>query len=237
MRLFIVVGLAVVAAIAGCMVVPRSVGHDTVHALVGAIIVVAGVVSASFLIHARRHHSLAQGMAALARRGALAGETVELVPGLPSPVVAGLWSPRIFCGEDLPSRLDNEELEAVILHERHHQLDRAPLRIVAISALSLIVSRLASGRAWLERERARIEIAADRYALAAGAGRPAIASALLKLSAAPALVGAAGFATAADLRIQALLGEPTGLDRDPPRATALAALGLLIAVCLVAYFS
>lgn len=236
MRFVIPAGLAVVAAIAGCLVVPQSIGHGTVHAIFGAIIVVAAVVGATFLVHARRHHLLAKGMAALARSGTLAGELVEFVPGLPSPVVAGLWAPQIFCGQDLRDQLDNEELKAVILHERHHQLDRAPLRMVAISALSLLAGLLASGRALLERERARIEIAADHYAIAGGASRSAIAGALLKLSEAPALGGAPGFAGAADLRIRALLGEQTGLDRYPPPA-AVVAVGLLLAACLVAYLS
>lgn len=231
------VALVFAAAIPGCLLAPASVGHDTLHALFGAITVIAGVVIASFLVHARRHHSLARGMAAIARRGALAGELVDFVPGLPSPVVAGLWWPRIFCSEDLASRLDSEELEAVIRHERHHRLDRAPLRIVAMTALSPVFSRVAGGRAWLERERARIEIAADRYALAAGSSRAAIASALLKLPDSSTASGAPGFATAADLRIRALLGEPTGIDRDPPPLTALAAVGLLLGVCVVAYLS
>lgn len=227
--------LVLVAAIGGCMAVPRTLGLEVAHTFIGAIIVASAVVLASFLYQARRHHGLATGMARLAHRGAIAGQTVDFVPGLSSPLVAGLWRPRIYCGDDLTVVLDQEEVEAVILHERHHLRDRAPLRIVAMSAVAPLLGRFARGRTWLERERARIEIAADRFALAAGASRPAVASALLKLSAAPALVGAPGFATAADLRIRALLDEPTGLDRDRPLARVLATVVFVLATCVVAY--
>lgn len=236
-RMVPLVALTLVGAIGGCMAVPQTFGREVAHAMIAAIILGSVVVLASFLRQARRHHRLAAGMARLARHGALAGESVEFVAGLASPVVAGLWRPRIYCADDLARRLDREEIEAVILHERHHRLDRAPLRMVAMAAVVPALGRLARGRAWLERESARIEIAADRYAVAAGASRAAIASALLKLSETPGLVGAPGFASAADLRIRALLDEPTGLDVDRSLVRTVGALGLLLAVCVIAYLS
>lgn len=230
--------LTLVGAIGGCMAVPQAVGQEVAHALMAAIILSAAVVIASFLYQAIRHHRLAAGMAGLARHGAIGGEPVEFVAGLASPVVAGLWRPRIYCADDLTTRLDPDEVEAVVLHERHHLLDRAPLRMVALAAVAPAMGRVAQGRAWLERERARIEIAADRYALGAGASRPAIAGALLKLSETPGLVGAPGFASAADLRIRALLlDEPTGLDVDRPLVQTVAAVGFLLAACVIAYLS
>ncbi|MGH2489434.1 MAG: hypothetical protein ACRDFR_07440, partial [Candidatus Limnocylindria bacterium] len=72
-----------------------------------------------------------------------------------------------------------------------------------------------AGRAWLTRQMAALEIAADRHALAQGASRGALARALLRLQPLENAGGVGiGFATAADLRLQALLGEtleaPTG---------------------------
>lgn len=229
------VALLVLAAIGGCMAVPQALGREVADAAIGATAVLFSIVLGSFVYQARRHHRLASGMARLAHPGAVAGQSVEFVPGLGSPLVAGLWRPRIYCADDLATQLDAEEVEAVILHERHHVVDRAPLRIVLLAALSPILGRLARGGAWLERERARLEIAADRSALAAGASRPAIAGALLKLSASPPPVGALGFATATDLRIRALLDEPTGLDRDRPLAAMVAAGLFVLAACVVAY--
>lgn len=220
------------AAIRGCMALPPSVAHDVGHVLI--VVMTLGLVPsiAAMVYQAGRHERLAHGLARLAYRGTLAGEPVGIVPGLTAPLVAGLWTPRIFSGDDLEARLDEEELRAVMLHERHHQRDRATLRLVALSALAPILGRTVSSRAWLERERARIEIAADAYALAEGVSRPAMASALLKLSAGPGVTWAPGFATAADLRVRALLGEPTGLDFDGRRAW-IVQTALLIAACLV----
>lgn len=220
------------AVIGGCMAIPRSVAHDVAHVLIVAMTLGVMPLIAAMVYQAGRHERLARGLARLAYHGTLAGEPVKVVPGLAAPLVAGLWRPRIFSGDDMDARLDEEELRAVILHERHHQRDRATLRLVVLSALAPLLGRTVLSRAWLERERARIEIAADAYALAEGASRPAMASALLKLSIGPALTWAPGFATAADLRVRALLGEPTGLDVDCRRAWIVQTV-LLVAACLV----
>lgn len=231
-RIVVLFVAGALVAIGGCLATPPSVAHDVAHVLI--VVTMLGLMSllAAWLYHAGRHERLARGLARLAYSGTLAGEPVEIVPGLTAPLVAGLWTPRIFSGDDLDARLDEEELRAVVLHERHHQRGHAPLRLVALSAIEPWLGRTVSGRAWLERERARIEIAADAYALAEGASRPAMAGALLKLSAAPGLTWAPGFATAADLRVRALLGEPTGLDFDGRRAWIVQTV-LLIAACFV----
>lgn len=233
-RLVLVYVAIAVAAIGGCLAPPPSVAHDAAHALVLAMTLGLMSLLAAGVYQGGRHERLARGMARLAHRGTLAGELVEIVPGLAAPFVAGLWTPRIFSGDDLSGRLDEEELRAVMLHERHHQRDRAPLRLVGLSALALLLGRTVSGRAWLEQERARIEIAADACALAEGVSRPAMASALLKLSAGPGLTWAPGFATAGDLRVRALLGEPTGLNVDRRFRWAIPAI-VLVAACLVVY--
>ena len=236
-RAVVLAVLVSLAAIAGCMAAPPSVGHQAAHALLTTGIAAAALVVASFFVQAYRHQLLVNTLKGLSREATVAGEPVELVRDLASPFVAGLWRPRIFCPDDLGNRLDRDELEAVILHERHHRLERAPLRMAALSALAPVVCRAAPGRAWLEREAARLEIAADRYALAEGGQRPALASALLKLS--PAgwpVLAAPGFASAAELRIRDLLGEATGLDASRPVAHACGAV-LLVAICVVAYFS
>ena len=224
------------AAVGGCMVVPQAVGRDAAHVMLAAIAALLTVLVAAVLHHAHRHRQVATGLARLAYRGSLAGEPVELVPGLDAPLVAGLRAPRVFCGDDLHLRLDEEELRAVILHEQHHRRDRAPLRLVALSGLGTLVGRTAAGRAWIERERARIEIAADAHALAAGVSRAALAGALLKVSTVQRFASAPGFATATDLRVRALLGEPTGLDLDR-RLGWTATAALVVAACLVVYLT
>lgn len=224
------------AAIGGCLVSPPPVGHDVATGLLAAMVLGVVPLLAMFAYHARRHQRLAGGMARLASPGTLAGEPVEVVPGLGAPLVAGLWTPRIFSGDDLDARLDEEELRAVILHERHHQCERAPLRLVALSAVAPLLGRVVTGRAWLEWQRARLEIAADRHALAAGVSRAALASALLKLSVGPGAGWAPGFATAAELRVEALLSEPSGRTIEGRSRWTNAAIAV-VAACLVVVIS
>lgn len=222
------------AAIVACMVAPANSMHGTGHVLLVAGGLPAIVLLVAIVREARRHQRLAANLARLARPATLEGRPVGLVPGLGAAVVAGLRRPRIYCADDLPDRLDAEELRAVILHEHHHQLDDAPARLVLIGAIAPVLGRLEAGRAWMERERARLEIAADAFALEAGASRPALASALVKLASSPGLSVAPGFASAADLRVRALLGDATGIEGEGSAGRVVRAL-VLVASCLVLY--
>lgn len=227
-------GAVALTAIAACMLVPANSVRGTGQAL----LVVGGLLAVALLVaigrEVWRHERLAASIARLAVPAMLGERPVGLVPGLGAAVVAGLRRPRIFCADDLADRLDAEELRAVILHEHHHQLEGAPARLVLIGALAPVLGRLEAGRAWMERERARLEIAADAYALASGASRSALASALIKLSSSSGLVGAPGFASAADLRVRALLGDATGNEADGSAGQFVAAL-ILVAACVVFY--
>jgi Zn-dependent protease with chaperone function len=234
MRRTLRVGVGTFAAIAACMLAPasgmRGIGHP---------ILVMGFAAAIVLLvaigrEAWRHQQLAGSMARLSSPTTIDGRSVALVPGLGAAVVAGLHRPRIYCADDLLHRLDPDELRAVILHEHHHQLERGPVRLVLIGAIAPVLGRLDAGRAWMERERARIEIAADIYALQAGASRPALASALVKLASTPGMIAAPGFANAADLRVRALLGEATGIDSGGSTGQIAAAI-VLIASCVALY--
>lgn len=229
-------GASTVAVIAACMLAPaggmRGIGHPLLLVASGVAIIFLAALSRE----AWRHHRLAAGIGRFARVATIDGRSVSFVPGLGGALVAGLRRPRIFCGDDLPDRLDLEELRAVVLHEHHHQLAGGPARLVLIGALSHLLDRVEAGRAWTERERARIEIAADAYALASGASRPALASALVKLASSAGPTLAPGFASAADLRIRALLGE--GIDFDGGRsAEQVAGAIVLIASCLTLYLT
>ena len=233
-RRTVLIAIGVAAAIGGCMLAPpaamRGLGHLS--------LVLGAFLAAAFLgavgREAWRHGRLAASFSRLAEPGLLSGRPVGVIPGLSGALVAGLCRPQIFCGHDLSSRLNTDELRAVILHEHHHQLAGAPVRLVVIAALGTILRRLEAGRAWIERERARIEVAADAFALASGASRPALARALVKLGTGPASSIAPGFATAADLRIRELLGESTGIqDRG---VSASLVTGLLVVGSCVAIF-
>ena len=236
MRRSALIGLGTLAVIAACMLAPASGMRGVGHPLLLAASVVAIIFLAALSREAWRHQRLAAGLGRIGRPATIDGQSVALVPGLGGALVAGLRRPRIFFGDDLPNSLDVEELRAVVLHEHHHQVAAGPARLVLIGALSPLLDRVEAGRAWIERERARIEIAADAYALASGASRPALASALVKLASSRRPSLAPGFASAADLRIRALLGE--GIDFDGSRsAEQIAGAIVLIASCLTLYLT
>lgn len=204
-------------ATALCALVAPILGH---LALAMAPIVVAGVAALAALSVALawrgyRHQRLAEQLGSWALPTTLAGIAVQGLPQAEAPFVAGLRHPQIFCSPGLPASLAPDELRAVLLHERYHQIDRAPAKLVLLETLAPLVGRLPAGGPWLARRVAELEIAADRHALAHGSSRPALARALLKLTPIQASIGLGiGFASAADLRLRALLDEP---QPRPPR--------------------
>ena len=199
-------------------------GLASVEFILGAAIAV--FVALSIVRQGVRHRRVAQGLQREARPALVADRLVGLVPGSGLVLVAGIRGPQIYCSADIVGRLEPDELNAVLLHERHHMLTHAPARLVLLSALAPVLGRLPSGQAWIERERAQIEIAADTHALDNGATRPALARAIFKLQAAPPTTSVAAFASANALRLRALLGED--------KARARSTVRRLVAVAMVA---
>ena len=192
---------------------------ETVVALSAAIAIFVAVMT---LLEVRRHRRLVRQLSRTAHTTQMAGHEVHLVPGLAAPYVAGLTRARIYCPTDLASRLSQDELRAVILHEHHHQQAHAPLRLVLLSALRPAVDLLPGGREWVEHRRGAIEIAADDHAIARGARRSVIAGALVKLSMPGREMALAGYASASELRLRHLLGD------EEARGTATSKVALLV---------
>ena len=215
-----------------CMAILPQPGHPPPFQLplVMAVAVVGGAIFVVVGWHARRHSRLATELVHRSRAVDLDGQLVYELDGLEAAVVAGLRHPRIFCASDLRTRLAPDELRAVLLHERFHQLDYAPAKLVVLQALAPLLHSFEAGRAWLARCRAALEIAADWHALANGASRPALASALLRLSGDAPGVGA-GFTSAADLRLAALVeGRGPDVRSRPLWPVVLSAVVLLCAM-------
>lgn len=159
---------------------------------------------------------------------------MQLVPGHRLALVAGLRKPATYLSPDVVEALTRDELTAVLEHERHHEITHAPLRLAVLAG---IVGPLAIAKPiarYTERYRARLEIEADAHALAGGISRRSIARAILKLAdPREALGGAPAFASAAELRLRVLLGDPapkrSRLREDAAVATAIA--GVIVIVC------
>src|SRR5207249_2159155 len=138
-----------------------------------------------------------------ARPVVVSGRPVRIVPDSGLLLVAGIRRPRTYCSLDVLGQLSPAESRAVLLHERHHEQVRAPARLVALAGLESFLRWSGVGRLWLHRQRARIEIEADRYALHEGALRSELASALIKLQQIPRADARAAFGSATELRLRA----------------------------------
>jgi Zn-dependent protease with chaperone function len=214
-----------------CMLVAPIPGRLSFAAGPAAIAATAGlaVLAAGFAWRGYRHQRLTGGLRARARPASLAGIAVHELDEADAAFVAGLLEPQIFCSPELTTSLASDELRAVLLHERHHQLDRAPAKLVLLETLAPLVGRLRGGADWLERRVAELEIAADRHAIRQGGSRPALARALLKLASAHSPTGVGiGFGRATDLRLRALLTE------EDPRANRLPVAWLVAPVVAAA---
>ncbi len=117
----------------------------------------------------------------LARAGAglgIADRLTYLGWGTPAACCYGLIWSRVAVTAGLITQLDDEELVAVLAHERHHLRRRDPLRYLLLHALTAATFMFPVAPALRRRQEARIELAADRAALAE-APRGALAGALL----------------------------------------------------------
>jgi len=108
------------------------------------------------------------------------GEVVQLIDGdRPQAFCGGLLRPRIYLSTAALVELDDDELRAVVAHERHHQRRRDPLRLLAAHAAGEALFFLPVLRHLRERYSALAELAADEAAVAAVGDRSVLASALL----------------------------------------------------------
>ena len=108
------------------------------------------------------------------------GTTVLLLDDeTPQAFCAQLLRPRIYLSTGALVALEDEELRAVLAHERHHQRRRDPLRLLVASALGDALFFLPVLRRLRKRYAELAEIAADDAAIAATGNRSVFASALL----------------------------------------------------------
>ena len=230
-----IASIVAVSAVGVCMWVSPIPGHPSgwlPPATVALLIVIAALLAGIVAWKGYRHHQLSSQLRGMAHPASICDIGVQELPGVDGAFVAGLRRPQIFWSPELNARLDANELRAVVLHERYHQLDRAPAKLVLLEAVAPALSLFRGGEDWLARRIARLEIAADRHARRQGVSQGALAGALLKLAPRqPGSVGI-GFASATELRLRALLDEPTTSNASFALGWLLAALAAA-AVCVL----
>lgn len=230
----LVVAIAALVAGAVCAATARALGGDP---LLGAELGVGGVTVGWLGVLALSVRGAVHGQRELQRRTRLfrrGGRLFRLIDSSHrrDAFVLGPFRPEIFVSRPLLDALDDEELDAVLLHEEHHRRTGAPLRTMALQAwMQLVGSVPVLGRC-IDRRLAQLEIDADRYAMAAGATAATIASALVKCDRADGRADS-HYASAADLRLRQLTGGAVGggVAAAPIEWLAPGLLGLGLAVC------
>jgi Zn-dependent protease with chaperone function len=148
----------------------------------------------------------------------------------PEAFCAGLFRPRVYITTGALAKLDEQGLNAVLLHERHHARRRDPLRLAAGRVIARSLFFLPGVRELRRGQQMLTEVSADESALAGASGdRSALARAILSFGDAPEGGAPSGIDP---VRVDYLLGEPPSW-RFPGLMCA-AAVALLAIVATVA---
>jgi Zn-dependent protease with chaperone function len=193
--------------------------------LVGTAVVVIGLRSLIRQVGAqRRYRAKVHVCDHMTVRGVDAGVFTHPEP---QAFCAGLVRPRIFVSTGAVRGLSPAELEAVLMHERHHLVRRDPLRILLARALGEALFFVPAVKRLARRYEQLAEVAADEAAIAAVESPGTLASALLTFGerGAPSVV--VGIAPE---RVDHLLGSPPRwrLPRALLAASLVAAAALIV---------
>lgn len=138
----------------------------------------------------------------------LAAQVAYLATPVPIALCYGLLRPRIMVSAGMLARLNDAELTAILLHERHHLQRRDPLRSLAMHAVTAGLFLMPLAPVWQRWFETRMELAADQAALSV-MPRGALAGALAAvLTAAPARPAGLAALSATEARIASLVGTP-----------------------------
>jgi Zn-dependent protease with chaperone function len=149
----------------------------------------------------------------------------------------GLIRPRIYLSTGLLTRLSDNELEAVLLHEVYHCRRYDPLRTLIMDVIATMFFFLPILGEWCRWQRTHAELQADRFAIQLRGRRP-LAGALYKLlthapeASARNRTTAVGF-SATEMRLAHLLTN-TPIRWQMPVAPLLTSTLVLLLICFVA---
>ncbi len=149
---------------------------------------------------------------------------------VPRAFCAGLFRPRIYVSSAARTLLDQEALDAVLAHERHHAERHDPLRLASMRVFARALFFLPPLAALERRQLSLAELSADENAVIAASGdRSALARAMLVFSES----GTGGDGVGVEpTRVEHLLGEPQ--DWRFPAVLCLAAASVLAAIATIA---
>jgi Zn-dependent protease with chaperone function len=135
---------------------------------------------------------------------------------LPLAFTGGFLKPRIFISRKLVNILAEKELQAVVLHESHHQRSKDPLKGLIVSFISDFLFFLPVSRFLKKTYHLTSEITADAYSISSQADPLDLVGSLLKVQ---KLNGPASwFFDPTTERAKHLLGQPARISLPLKRA-------------------
>ncbi|MGH2425050.1 MAG: M56 family metallopeptidase, partial [bacterium] len=164
----------------------------------------------------------------LLEQHALNGLVTLIHDGRPIALSIGLTSPRIVLSTALLDLFEEDELEAVLLHEQSHLRHRDPASLLVTRALGTAFFFTPVVKALAGRHRAAVELAADDDAIAAQGHMLSLASAMIKLLDTNPLVAAGAFTDETDLRLSRLLDGHVALPDLPQRLKVRSGTALVL---------
>lgn len=196
-------------------------------AALGAVVVVLALRAS--LRELRENRRFARAMRARQMRDL--GDLRVFEDPRPQAFCAGLLRPRLYVSTGATRLLGEEELHAVLAHERHHRDRRDPLRIAIGRVLARALFFMPALARLHSRYCADAELAADAAAIRAGDGSPtALASAMLAFDGATHPAASVGIAPE---RVDHLLGRHA--PRPLPVAWMAAGLGTAMGIAIAAW--
>ena len=223
----LVAGMVVLCGAVGCVLVAVWVvelanngvgslaedGRWTAAVFVAVVGAGALVGLRSFLAQGRASHRLARRVGELTLAADPRVEHAAAQVGMRRPVALvdcaepfsfayGAITPRVVVSRGLVARVSDDELVAVLEHERYHVRNLDPLKVLFARALPAAFFYLPALRLFEQRYVAGRELAADRLAVRRCGHRP-LAGALLKVVRGPGWP---------ELRVAAAIGGPDLLD-------------------------
>jgi len=150
-------------------------------------------------------------------------------------MTAGFWRPTIVVSDHVVQSLPLDQLEAILLHENAHVLQRDPVRLLLLRLVTAGWQRLVPVRRFITALTVDAEVQADQAAIQVmGSRRPLLAAILQLMNHQPATVeSAAGFSVTSE-RIERLLADHRSADPDWSVRSFFLGLGTIIAITVLA---
>ncbi len=152
----------------------------------------------------------------------------------------GLRTPRVYLSSRLVDMLDDDELEAVLLHEHRHLQCRDPLNVFVSRTLAKALVFLPVAGQFCASFLVARELEADHHAIQAQGGVGPLASALLKLSryqsTLPLDYAAVSALSVTRERVRQLL-QPDAVPLPGPSRRASLASALIVAILFVTSYA